>query len=106
MSENRSCEQPAQLEKAQAKRAERAEVTADWVVDGFDRFSGPITRAVVRAAIAEALDLGIDDARIDRADDVVAEPEPFDRAGREVGLPALALRLWVKSGHSWINELG
>src|ERR1700730_14307895 len=38
----------------------------------------------VRAAVAETLDLGIDDARIDRADDVVAEPEPFDRTGREV----------------------
>src|SRR6202035_5546079 len=39
---------------------------------------------LVWAAVAEALHLGIDDARIDRADDIVAEPEPLDRAGREV----------------------
>jgi hypothetical protein len=39
---------------------------------------------LVGAAVSEALDLGIDDARIDRADDIVAEPEPLDRAGREV----------------------
>jgi hypothetical protein len=39
---------------------------------------------LVRAAVAEALDLGTDDARIDRADDIVAEPEPLDSAGREV----------------------
>src|ERR1700730_12114007 len=39
---------------------------------------------LVRTAVAEALDLGINDARIDRADDIVAEPEPFDRTGREV----------------------
>src|SRR3984893_89041 len=39
---------------------------------------------LVWAPIAEALHLSIDDARIDRAEDIVAEPEPLDRAGREV----------------------
>ena len=39
---------------------------------------------LVRAAGAEALDLGVDDAGIDRADDIVAEPQPLDRAGREI----------------------
>src|SRR4029077_3761102 len=39
---------------------------------------------LVRAAIAEALDLGIDDAGVDCADDVVAEPQSLDRTGREV----------------------
>jgi hypothetical protein len=37
---------------------------------------------LVRATIAEALDLGIDDARIDRDDDVVAESEGWGRSGR------------------------
>ena len=39
---------------------------------------------LVRAALAEALDLGIDDAGVDRADHVIAEPEALDRAGRHV----------------------
>src|SRR4029079_5822986 len=39
---------------------------------------------LVRAPVAEALDLGIDDARINRADDIVAETQSLDRAGREV----------------------
>ena len=38
----------------------------------------------VRAAVAEALDLRIDDARVERADDVIAEAQPLDRAGREI----------------------
>jgi len=45
----------------------------------------PIAQALlVRAAVAEALDLSVDDARIDRADDVVAEPQSLDRAWCEV----------------------
>src|SRR5207302_7957700 len=36
---------------------------------------------LVRAAVSEALDLGIDDARIDRAHDVLPEPQPPDRTG-------------------------
>ena len=39
---------------------------------------------LVRAALAEALHLGVDDAGIDLGDDVVAEAQPLDRAGREV----------------------
>src|SRR5213078_2024416 len=39
---------------------------------------------LVGAAGAEALDLGVDDARVDRADDIVAKPQALDRARREV----------------------
>src|SRR5207237_6247692 len=39
---------------------------------------------LIGAARAEALDLGIDYAWIDRTDDVIAEPQPLDRAGREI----------------------
>ena len=39
---------------------------------------------LVRAALAEALDLAIDDAGVDRLQHVVAETEALDRAGREV----------------------
>src|SRR5438105_7105332 len=39
---------------------------------------------LIGAARAEALDLGIDDARIDRTDDVITEPQPLDCAGREI----------------------
>src|SRR5271166_5253851 len=37
-----------------------------------------------RAAVAKAFDLGIDDRRIDAADDIIAEPQTLDRAGGEV----------------------
>ena len=37
-----------------------------------------------RAAIAKALDLGIDDRRIDAADDIITEPQALNRAGRKV----------------------
>ena len=36
---------------------------------------------LVGAALAKTLDLGIDDARVDGADRLVAEPQPLDRAG-------------------------
>src|SRR5262249_26534183 len=36
---------------------------------------------LVGAAVAKALDLGVDDARVYRADDVVAEPQTLDRTG-------------------------
>ena len=39
---------------------------------------------LVGAALAEALDLGIDDAGVQRADRVIAEPQPLDRSGRHV----------------------
>ena len=39
---------------------------------------------LVRAAFAEALHLGVDDAGVQFAHDVVAEAQPLDRAGREV----------------------
>ena len=39
---------------------------------------------LVGAAGAEALDLRVDDARVDGAHHVVAEPQPLDRAGREI----------------------
>src|SRR5882762_9655406 len=35
-------------------------------------------------AVAKALDLGIDNRRIDAADDIIAEPQTLNRAGREV----------------------
>ena len=41
----------------------------------------PIAQALlIRAALAKALDLGIDDARVERADHFIAETEPFDCA--------------------------
>src|SRR5271166_5846520 len=39
---------------------------------------------LVRAAVAKAFDLGIDDRRIDAADDIIAEAQTLNRAGREV----------------------
>src|SRR6516164_3015008 len=36
-----------------------------------------------RAAVAKALDLGIDDRRVDAADDIIAEPQALNGAGRE-----------------------
>ena len=41
-------------------------------------------RFLVRAALAEPLDLAIDDAGVDLLQHVVAEAEPLDRAGGEV----------------------
>src|SRR5204862_2168417 len=38
----------------------------------------------VRAVLGEPFDLGVDDARIERADFLVAEAEPLDGTGREV----------------------
>ena len=39
---------------------------------------------LVGAALAEALDLAVDDRRVERSDDVGAEAEPLDRAGGEI----------------------
>ena len=41
-------------------------------------------RFFVRAALAEALDLAIDDTGVDLLQHIVAEPQALDRAGREV----------------------
>ena len=45
---------------------------------------------LVRATIAEALDLGIDDARIDRADDIVAEPDRSTAPGAKFSVKTSA----------------
>jgi hypothetical protein len=39
---------------------------------------------LVRAALAEALHLRVDEARVDLGEHLPAEPQPLDGAGREV----------------------
>ena len=39
---------------------------------------------LVRAVVAKALDLGVDDPRVDLAHHVIAKAEPFDDAGGEI----------------------
>ncbi len=69
----------AGLDRSPARLAGDAHRAAGGLGDRVERKT-----ALIGTAGAEALYLGIDDAGVDRADDVVAEPQPLDRAGREV----------------------
>src|SRR5262249_11361025 len=69
----------ARLDRAAVPFAGNAHRAASGLRDRVER-----QPFLERAAVAKALDLGIDDRRIDAADDIIAEPQTLNRAGREV----------------------
>src|SRR5262249_14956461 len=68
----------AGLERLGLRGAGQAERAADRLGDHVE------AHVVLVRPLAEALDLRVDDPRVDLLDDVVAEAQPLDGAGREV----------------------